>query len=497
MSAKKLRHALCLLGIAVLLMTVGSMTSPLFPLHTRVDQNCFLTVAEEWLHGKLPYRDLFEQKGPLLYLLHLPAALLPGGGFFGVYLVQIALWVLLLLGMERLTGICLPECTGRRRLCIAAWSALIVVTARCYSRGDNAEEFCLVPVLFGLCDLLRTVKAEKLECPRGLLLRNGIFAGCILWIKFSMLGFFIGWCLVIGILLWRESSFLSAVKAGLWFLLGLALTALPWVLYFGLHGALGDLFHVYVLSNATLYPRSVTMTDRILDFFRSDYYKNPVMMTLLLLGAWYCTKGKQMREKCAVWVTLLLLYVFVFIGGVRYRYYLLILGAYVPFGCIAVSEICRKYVKIKRTTVLRAAQMVLYPAVLLLAGNCLHFIGMPRAEYPQVQFAQQMDAGKVLLNYGFLDGGFWRMSGTLLPEGRFFCQLNIDRAHLPEMFEAQEHTIDERAAEYVVIRKETAERWEDRYTYAPFYQNYEKIAEAEEPYDGYCYALYRLKSDAA
>ena len=99
MESNKMRHLLCLCGAALLLMTVGSMTSFLFPLHTGVDQNCFLTVARAWLSGRLPYRDIFEQKGPLLYLLHIPAAAFPQTRFLGVYLVQAAAWVLLLCGI--------------------------------------------------------------------------------------------------------------------------------------------------------------------------------------------------------------------------------------------------------------------------------------------------------------------------------------------------------------------------------------------------------------
>ncbi len=496
MESNKMRHLLYLCGAALLLMTVGSMTSFLFPLHTGVDQNCFLTVARAWLSGRLPYRDIFEQKGPLLYLLHIPAAAFPQTRFLGVYLVQAAAWVLLLCGIERLAGILRPAYSLRTRYAVAVWSALVIVTSRCYSRGDNAEEFCLVPVMFALCDLMQTVKSEEITFSRGLLLRNGIFAGLVLWIKFSMLGFFIGWCLVIGVLLWRGHGFLTALRAGLWFLLGMALTALPWAIYFGANHALHDLIDVYFISNATLYPRRITLLDRFLDFFRSDLYKNPVMVPLILSGAWLSMKGTKLREKSAVWVTMILLYVFVFIGGVRYRYYLLILGAFVPFGVIALCDLLRRAVFTRHQAAWTAARICAYAAILLLTGNCLYFIGKPRSYYPQEQFAAYMEPGSILLNYGFLDGGFFLVSGTELPDSRYFCKVNIYREQLPEMYEEQERIIDECAADYAVIRKEDGESWDERYDYAPFYENYVKIAEARESYDGYCYALYRLRTRA-
>jgi len=105
MEKKKATHLFQLFCISASVMAVCSMTSFLFPLHTGVDQNCFLTVARAWISGRLPYRDIFEQKGPLLYLLHVPAALSPQSRFFGVYCVQVITWVLILSGFRKLAGI--------------------------------------------------------------------------------------------------------------------------------------------------------------------------------------------------------------------------------------------------------------------------------------------------------------------------------------------------------------------------------------------------------
>ena len=479
---RKIRYPL----LAVLLMTVGSMTSLLYPLHVGVDQNCFLTVAREICKGKMLYRDIFEQKGPLLYLLHLPAALMPGLRFFGVYLVQILLWCGILYAASRLCKILMPGADENTRFAVSAWSALIIVTAFCYSLGDNAEELCLLPVMLSLGDLLTAAKSERLTFSRRLLLKNGVFAGCVLLIKFSMLGFYIGWCICIGLWLWRDCGFLSALRAALWFLIGMAAVCLPFVLYFAYHHALSDAVGVYIITNATGYPRHVTLWQRIADFFAKDILWNPVMMAAVLLGAGYTIYIGKRRERTGLLSALCLLYLFVFIGGVRYRYYLLILGAFVPVGVCAAMTLWGG--KLRR---LKKAGLVLYPVILLLAGNPSLYLTKPRAFYPQVQLAEMIEPGSVLLNYGFLDGGFWLMSGAELPTGRFFCKLNIDRAHLPEMYEAQERCIDEREADYVVIRWEPDEDPAEKYSYAPFYEHYEPVADAENPIAGYCYRLYR------
>lgn len=55
---------------SALLLAVLSTSSPLYPTNPWVDANCYMTVARGMRAGLLPYRDLIEQKGPLLYGLH-------------------------------------------------------------------------------------------------------------------------------------------------------------------------------------------------------------------------------------------------------------------------------------------------------------------------------------------------------------------------------------------------------------------------------------------
>lgn len=482
--------------LAILLMTVGSMTSFLYPLHTGVDQNCFLSVAKAMADGAVLYADIFEQKGPLLYALHLPAALLPKLRFFGVYLVQIASWIWFFYGVRRLNGFYLPK---HYAYPVAAISGLIIVTAFCYSRGDNAEEYCLPLMMVSLADLLYAARAEDQAdgLTAGRILKNGILAGCVLWIKFTMLGFYIGWCVLVGCMLWQRKGFLSALRAAGLVLSGMLIATLPWLIYFASNHALWDWMYVYFYSNIALYPRSITLWQRIVDFFGKDILWNPVMMPLILFGAGYCCRSKMLSptrwSRISVVVTLCFLYLFVFIGGVRYRYYLLILGVFVPIGVIALLHLLRQHTRpIRMDRSLRIAACGGYLAVLLAAGNCLYYMEKPDAYYPQIQFAKIMaeTPNATLLNYGFLDGGFHLMSNAPLPESDFFCKLNIPREHLPLMYEEQERLITEAATDYIVLRWEMQETMEERYRFADLYQNYQLLAVTNEVHDAYCYALF-------
>ena len=91
-SDKKIRllFGMVLLITAVVTITVFSKSSFLYPLNDWVDSNCFFTMGKGILHGKVPYRDLYDHKGPVLYFIHALAAMISSDSFLGVYFIEAA-----------------------------------------------------------------------------------------------------------------------------------------------------------------------------------------------------------------------------------------------------------------------------------------------------------------------------------------------------------------------------------------------------------------------
>ena len=52
---------------AALVLLFCSKSSPLYPMNDWVDVQCFMTLGKGMLNGLVPYVDLYEQKGPVLY----------------------------------------------------------------------------------------------------------------------------------------------------------------------------------------------------------------------------------------------------------------------------------------------------------------------------------------------------------------------------------------------------------------------------------------------
>ena len=97
---RKTDWTLLRMGFALLasfaVLTVCSKNSFLYPMNDWVDVNCFFTVGRGITHGLVPYRDLYDQKGPLLYFVYALAALISEHGFFGVFVIEALLFSLFL-----------------------------------------------------------------------------------------------------------------------------------------------------------------------------------------------------------------------------------------------------------------------------------------------------------------------------------------------------------------------------------------------------------------
>lgn len=493
-----LKRNLLWLTAAFILLSIGSMCSFLYPYQNRVDQNCFFTVGKGMMTGLVPYRDLFEQKGPLLYLLHGLGYLLSPTSFFGVFLLEVAsmtVWFVYLYKIARLYA-------DPRPASLAALAAgVFTVAANCFLRGDNAEEFCLPMLTAGLYHLLLFTRRDDGRMAPGLLFLNGFLAGCVLWIKYTMLGFWIAWAGLVFLYTWRRRSPRKAVGALVLFAAGGLAATLPWFLYFGWHHAIDDWFFTYFYSNIFLYAKESSYLGKLLQylcFAVMNTALDPLVVALIGLGLWRSLRGKAfiLSERLAVLIPFIALYAGCYVGGVFYDYYLLIFTPFCLFGLLFLLErYGDKAESWRRRWGKKATGMVLAVAlaVTILGGNCLLFYGMRREDYPQYRFAQVMKKtpNATLLNYGFLDGGFYLAAG-IMPTTKYFCQLNIPPDKFPELPQNHQRMIEAAETDYVVTRigiRQTS----SEIPCPALYENYRVAAEGINVRDRYRYVLFQRK----
>jgi len=249
-NAEKLLMMAGCLAAAFLLLLLCSQSSPLYPTNTWVDANCLLTVGRAMKSGSVLYRDIYEQKGPTLYLIHWIAACISDSSFFGVFVLEVlslaaTLYASYSMMRQRLNG-----CAA---LSAAVLAGALILTGGAFAQGDSAEEFCLPYLTGALCLAYCAYGSRKGPMDAKSLFACGLMAGMVATIKYPVLGLFVGLCAAEGVLALRKGGMLRALRSAGVFLGGMLLPVAAWVIYFAAHGALADFYTAYIHNNIFLY----------------------------------------------------------------------------------------------------------------------------------------------------------------------------------------------------------------------------------------------------
>lgn len=450
-------------AIAALFLAICSKNSFLYPFNDWVDENCFLTVGKAMMQGQVVYRDIYEQKGPLVYFIFGIGSLFTKDSFLIYY------------GFEVLAGsMFLFYSYQISRLYIKKWNlyvvpvlAMVLYSSPSFVHGGSVEELCMPLFMVSLYDLLRFLRYKE-ALGRNRMVLHGVLVGCVLWMKFTMTGFYIGWLLVILYYFVREGQVRKSCEYILYVGMGVMLATIPWVLYFGYHHAIYDWWKVYVVDNIFVYASPMGMREKIgkmLQLILEAFLRNNRYTIFILLGMFlgvHCKltnplKDNMVRERRCILILLVFTLFGVYIGGRDYVYYTLIVGIFAVFGILVVFGWIEEYVFVSKR--ISCVYYVGGAIVWMMFGIlfCYHFssntqlLAYDKSELPQYKFARIINDTKnpTLLNYGFLDGGFYTAS-NVVPNCKYFCELNIP---LEEMYEAQKNYVRQGVIDYVVTTK--------------------------------------------
>ncbi|MCD8265967.1 MAG: hypothetical protein LUC33_02320 [Prevotellaceae bacterium] len=470
------RDIIIIAATALVAITLCSTCSPLYAFNVSADTNCFMTVGKSMLHGLMPYRDLFEHKGPLHIMLHALAAMVSERTFLGAYLLELVCAFGFLYWGYKTMLLCLDE--ERRQLCLSLVPVLaaFAYASMAFMAGDACSEELLLPLTtYALYVGVKAIRGMRLptvaEC-----LWVGFFAGCALWIKFTLLGVFVGWYLFFAYWAFRTRHKVDAAKMLGWLALGALIPTIFVLAFFALHHALSDLFGVYFLHNMQHSARrqsSILVLDVLSNLLKGLSLTArfclmaaaPLVAGMVLLG-----RKKEKRLLSFLVVTFSLSFLLAF-GGQAIRYYAFVFFAFVPLVLGEVADACLGSSWLRLPSLVRrhkftAVVLCCLVYVLLFSPNTCN-IGRPRSDYPQYRFAEiiKQKPGATLLNYGSLDLGFFTTTG-IVPNCLYFCY--IKNVGGEEGGKAQDEYVEKGMVDFVVVDE-----------YADFHsERYELVAEA-------------------
>lgn len=447
---EKIKILLFCFFVSFIAITICSKNSFLYPFNNWVDENAFMTVGKSWLHGLIPYKDLFEHKGPILYFIFMIGYAISNNSFIGIYFFELLSLTICLYFIYKIVKLYLDE---KFAYLILPLFASVLVSSEFFVHGGSAEEFLLPFIAYMLFSYLKYFKTEEISniC----LFLNGLSAGVVLLIKFNILGFwfiFMG-SLFIFFLLKKEikRAFISCVI----FLSGMFLPIFIFILYFYFTHGLSEFINIYFIFNLTGYSENVSIINKILKVFGlifSQLTRNFLIFNMIYLGGIYFIFSKNFVIKNIYKISLAIMFTFgsfgIYWGCHTFPYYFLVLGAFIIFGLISLFHMISSAVNSN----MKIFSIIIVIISLLLLSNSqnLYYMKNSRKDLVQYKFAKIINKknNPKILNYGFIDGGFYMASGVL-PSTKFFQSYN---AIVEGMNEELSKKIENKYFDFIIIR---------------------------------------------
>jgi len=482
-----------LCSIAILLYTTRS--SVLFACNNWDDANSYFTMGKGMMNGLVIYRDMYDQKGPFLYLLYGIAYLISHKTFFGVFLFEILAATVFLL----FAGKYIERKSSRT----IAYILMPIVGAVVYSSwsfyfGGAAEEFCL-PFLaisvYYLDELLHeNIDDEKYKW---IYAAVGVFAGIIMQIKYTMAGFFFAWVVISVVWLALQKKLSFSLKLFGRFILFAILPSVPWLIYFLATGSLDDWFRCYIYNNLFHYSQVATenysIFTKIYEITKTLYWlvRDSFCYFFFIIAGFIIglITEKGIVRKFAPIFMFVCTYLVIFIGGNKLAYYSIPLMVLAIPGAASIAKFINAGIKKCSKDIPIAVSMGVSAVVLLLsiffaANNTMNakYRNFSKDDIWLFQAAEHLTEDDTLLELNTIDAGLYTVTG-IVPTCEYFQTNGID---LDIMFEEQKKYLKEGRTDYVLAVQFEPEFINEHYTLVDTYEYLEKDHEE-------IYYLYKKK----
>ena len=280
---KKIAILLYLFLVALLFVTIFSYTtSPLYNLNGFTpDSIIFQIIGKYWVQGSIPYKDLWDMKGPYIYFINAIGYLLTNSRT-GIYVIQIIFMWFTLLCIYNICNQVVAPCLSYFIILLSLASLSYI-----YEGGNLTEEYILLPLTLSFYYVFKWINQYESEHTINHLPQHSIVYGIVLGLSLmtrltNALSICTAVFIIIVILLFHK-KYKNLFYNALYFLLGFIITTLPFFLYFHHHQALDEmwkatfLFPIKYASNTYM-----DIMDIGIHYFILSYFSSILLMLLVI-----------------------------------------------------------------------------------------------------------------------------------------------------------------------------------------------------------------------
>ncbi|MCQ2533856.1 MAG: glycosyltransferase family 39 protein [Clostridia bacterium] len=329
-------NSACLL-ICLLIFVLTFLCSPFSPLYRYCfgqDEICYSVLAKGLLNGKVPYRDLFDHKGPLTYFIYALGYLVSTKTHVGVCILLALINSLIYIVAYKTLRLYFDE---EKSL----FTLLIFITligcckANILSTMSKPENILMLPIMLSAYVLLKNCRtasnADEYILKRSKIYLIGLMCGCVFLIKLNFciyylcfIGLYFIWLLVKKYI---KDFFVQVIL----FIAGIITINVPILAFYYFNSALKSMFDVYIMFNITYSGRGKPFG---LNYLGGVAKLAGIVFLLLLAGGFavYLLRKKYEKQDIVMYMASLVVILFVLSPSMTLAYTIIVLMPIMFFG---------------------------------------------------------------------------------------------------------------------------------------------------------------------
>lgn len=215
--------------------------SPFYKHFPGRDSANYIYFAERILDGAIPYRDLWNHKGPAIYYTNVLGVLLTPSSFWGIWFLE---FVFLYASMI-LAYFSLAKVYSR----FAAFSGILIgfsISPKVQIPRNTNEVYALLPIFLALFLFIQGQDSKKYKLRYFLI---GVFFAWSFLYRANNIGFFLALFSLVALQTWVLKNWREGLTKILWGFLGFVSLNMVPIIYFAMNDALYDYIDVAYLYN--------------------------------------------------------------------------------------------------------------------------------------------------------------------------------------------------------------------------------------------------------
>lgn len=379
----------CVILSFVCLSVYGYTTSPFYDEPESCDSAIFQLVGKEWLNGKLPYVELWDMKGPIIYFINLVGYALTVSRT-GIFLIEVISLTTTLFILWKLL---------RKGFSVKHSSILLLFPVFSFAAnnvGGNSVAEYLLPLLalsfYLLYNWFDKIQAEyQTEYNRHSAKYAFVYGLVVAFSLLTRLTNAVGICAAVAIItfwLIAKRNFKNLLFNILSFVFGFALLFIPFATYFTYHHAFSEMWYGTFLYNLDYAAASSSELHSLPAIFKALIHFADTWL-LLVVSVLVLIANPRRRFAGLVWLFVALFSIVWFLRGNGYSHY----------GLISLPCICIAFLEMKTILKRSSVRLLHYSCITLFflygfitVGSCIYSYRMFNSMYIKNEELQQYRA---------------------------------------------------------------------------------------------------------